>query len=167
MATDCTTTAVFQVSSIAGNVVSHATGGACLPGNASNDLLKSYTNGQVYPVRTISYYIKTNPSNQPALYIKVGAVEEMIAGIEQMQILYGVDTDAVLDGSPNFYVSADNVPDWRKVVSVRVSLLVASPENNLTDKPLSYTYNGLTKTPTDRRLRRVFTSTIALRNRLS
>jgi type IV pilus assembly protein PilW len=172
--TDCTNTAVFQVSAIAGTVLSHSAGICATPGNASNDLGKTYVNGQVYPINTIRYYIKLNPGNQPALYIKKGVkAEEMIEGIEQMQILYGADTDVNPDGTPNpdgtanFYVTADKIADWRTVVSVRISLLVVSLDDNLTDKPVSYTYNGLLKTPNDRRLRKVFTSTIALRNSFS
>jgi len=54
-----------------------------------------------------------------------------------------------------------------QVVSIRISLLVRSMDDNLTLVPRAYTYNGTTTTPADRRLRRVFSSTIAVRNRLS
>ena len=85
-----------------------------------------------------------------------------------MQILYGEDTPilSIYDGWANYYVPANNVVNWEKVVSVRVSLLVKSIDDNLAVQPLAYTYNGTTSTPTDRRLRRIFTTTIALRNRL-
>jgi type IV pilus assembly protein PilW len=55
--------------------------------------------------------------------------------------------------------------NWPNVVSVRISLLVQSPEDNLVDAPQTYTFNSVTTTPADRRLRHVFTSTIGLRNR--
>jgi len=89
---------------------------------------------------------------------------------------------------------------WTRVVSVRISLLAVTIDNNLTDEPQPYFYNGTTitkanlsasgsgskaisvlKTDTsqlcppsgtncqpadDRRLHRVFSSTIAIRNRL-
>jgi type IV pilus assembly protein PilW len=93
-------------------------------------------------------------------------VIDLVEGIENMQILYGVDTSS--DGAPNYYVPANNVtnPNWPKVVSIRISLLAATLDDNLTTQPQPYTYNGTTTTPTDRKIRRVFTSTIALRNRL-
>jgi type IV pilus assembly protein PilW len=91
---------------------------------------------------------------------------DFIEGIQDMQILYGVDTDS--DGTPNYYVAANNVTNsnWPKVVSIRISLLGVTLDDNLTAHPVPYTYNGVTTTPTDRKIRRVFNTTIALRNRL-
>jgi type IV pilus assembly protein PilW len=104
------------------------------------------------------------------------AVGELVEGVENMQILYGVDTDMIPvkpfgDGVANYYTegTAANFPaatDWAKVVSVRVSLLLQTVEDNIASQPLSYTYNGATITATDRRIRRVFNSTFALRNRI-
>ncbi len=96
------------------------------------------------------------------------ANDALIEGIEDMQIEYGEDTDAVADGTPNYYVNAASIIDMDRVVSVRISLLVRSIDNNLTSAPIAYVYNGISTTPAtgDRRLRRVFTSTIVLRNRL-
>jgi type IV pilus assembly protein PilW len=166
---DCTSAAVFQVSAITGYILSHTTGGACSPGNLSGDLGRPYMGGQVYPINTISYYVRNNPGNQPSLYRRVGLndAEELVEGIENMQILYGVDTDTPFNG-PNYYSTANNITntDWSKVVSVRISLLAVSIDNNLAAQPHPYSYNGTTTTPTDRKIRRVFNTTIALRNRL-
>ena len=82
-----------------------------------------------------------------------------------MQVTYGEDTDG--DKSPNYFVTAPNVTDWEKVVAARITLLLRSSDNNITQSNQTYTYNGTTTTATDRRLRRVFTTTIAIRNRLS
>ena len=93
----------------------------------------------------------------------------MVEGIENMQILYGVDTDDPGDHVPNYYVPANPgwaATDWAKVVSIRISLLAVTLDDNLTSQPMAYTYNGVTTTPTDHRVRRVFNATIALRNRL-
>lgn len=102
-----------------------------------------------------------------------GTATELIEGVEDMQISYGMDTDA--DGVANQYVSpavirADCVSNnnstcWRKVSSVRIALLLATVENRITTSPQSYDFNGTTNiTPTDYRLRREFLSIIALRN---
>lgn len=91
---------------------------------------------------------------------------ELFEGIENMQILYGEDTDN--DFTPDYYVDANNVVNMPGVVSIRVNLLVVSLENNLSTAPVNYQFNGNTVTPPtgDHRLRREFSSTIAVRNRL-
>lgn len=135
--------------------------------------------------RSYTYFLQLGASGQPALWrldnnkpVLAGSnPEELIEGIENMQTTYGVDTDAagaVGSGTPNYYVSANNVAaaDWPKVVSIRISLLAATVDDNLTAQPVPYTYNGVTTTTTsvppvtDRRIRRVFNTTIAIRNRL-
>ena len=55
--------------------------------------------------------------------------------------------------------------DIDRVVSLRLSMLVRSIENNLSSASTSYTFNGATITPDDRYLRKVFTTTITLRNK--
>jgi type IV pilus assembly protein PilW len=125
-----------------------------------------------------AYY--THASSTIAYKINGGVLQQntngqnnpLVEGIENMQILYGVDTDATPDGTPNYYVSANTVPNMAKVVSIRISLLAATLDDNLAAQPLAYKYNGTTydttTTPavTDRKIRRVFNATIALRNRL-
>lgn len=92
---------------------------------------------------------------------------DIVEGIENMQILYGEDTDATPDGVANYYVPAGSVVNMANVVSLRVSLLASTLDDNLTSAPVDYLYNSSsTTTPTDRKIRKVFTSTIVLRNRL-
>jgi len=126
--------------------------------NASGTGVNCYTD----PSSTISYKINAGVLQQNTH----GQNNDLIEGIENMQILYGVDTDS--DKTPNYYVPANNVADMTKVFSIRISLLTVSLDDNLTIQPQPYTYNGITTTPTDHKnkIRRVFTSTIALRNRL-
>jgi type IV pilus assembly protein PilW len=100
----------------------------------------------------------------------------LVEGVENMQVLYGYDADMTAanpkgDGVANYYVkgNAANLPkgeDWAKVVSVRISLLLQTVEDNIASEQLPYTYNGGTVVAGDRRIRRVFTTTIALRNRI-
>lgn len=93
--------------------------------------------------------------------------QPLIEGVEDMQILYGVANG---DQNANRYVVAPAAgsPDWANVVSARVCLLLRSTEDNLVDQPLNYQdCNGDPKTAPDRRLRRAFTATINLRNRIN
>lgn len=87
------------------------------------------------------------------------STQPILENVEDMQILYGEKK-----GSNLAYVSAANVQNWDNVFSVRISLLLGTAENNLVQTPQPYTINGVTTTPTDRRLYRVFTTTVALRN---
>ncbi len=147
---------------------------------------------EVFIYRAYTYFIRESTSGAPNRSLwRLDSTKatsgsnpvELIEGIEDMQILYGVDGDddddgnsatSAPDGPANYYVSADNVPDidlngtpdWYRVISIRVSLLAVSLDDNLSTQPVPYTYNGVTTTPTDRKIRRVFNSTIVLRNRL-
>jgi type IV pilus assembly protein PilW len=174
--TDCNTAVVFHVQNTASNKVVYMSGKckATMPvGNkALPDMANTYTGGQLYVMNTLSYYVRDNPNHNPALYRKTGTQDaaELVEGVEQMQILYGIDTDTPVDGAPNYYLSAADISasDWHNVVSVRINLLAVTLDN-VTDKPISYSYNGTTITPPfgDRHLRRVFSSTFALRNHSS
>lgn len=87
-----------------------------------------------------------------SLWQKVGmaAPVELIQGVENMQILYGVDTTLTDDvANPNQYVVAAGVPDARQVVSVRVTLTVNSIDQ-VTDDNATLT--------------RTFSKTILVRN---
>ena len=98
--------------------------------------------------------------------------EELLEGVESMQLLYGVDQDG--DGIANRYFKADAVSanDWSNVVSVRIGLLLAS-ENGLRDSTDNDVYRvadtdiGTTGTVThlqDRRKRYVSSTTVTIRN---
>jgi len=110
-----------------------------------------------------AYKIYTNP--YPTLYKSFNGIwRPLIDGIQNMQILYGIDSDG--DYAANYYVAANNVANMQQVVSLRISLLVVTLDDYLATQPLAYTYNGVTTTPADRKIRRVINTTIAIRNRL-
>jgi len=113
-----------------------------------------------------------NRSNLASLYVqklgkngKLGTSEEILEGLESMQIQYGEDTNN--DNSPNYYVSADEVSNWANVVSIRLSLFMRSFKDNLLAEPQNINFNGakVRISDGDSYLRRVYSSTIALRNR--
>jgi type IV pilus assembly protein PilW len=94
--------------------------------------------------------------------------QELVPDVDNMQILYGVDSDA--DGSANVYqritdvIAADQLD---MVVSVRIWLLMRSPTaTSLTVAAATYKLAGVDYTYTDRFARRVLYSTINLRNRV-
>nr|WP_148262103.1 PilW family protein [Methylomonas methanica] len=140
--------------------------------NSSNNLSKAYgTDAELYLFRSFTYFIRTNAGGEPALWRldntkATGGANpiELIEGIENLQISYGEDTDN--DNTPNYYVAANSVVDMAKVVSVNIDLLTRTLDNNLASLPLTYIYNDTSTTATDRRIRRAFSSTVGLRNRL-
>ncbi len=111
-----------------------------------------------------------------------GAVQELVEGIESIQVLFGEDTDG--DRVPNVYVSGDMVSNWTRVVSVRIGLLAYTQASEtatgeyggVRDEGQQYDVNGTVLTskvgadPTKNEIeakrvkRRVFTTTVALRN---
>ncbi|MCP4331661.1 MAG: hypothetical protein GY785_03305 [Gammaproteobacteria bacterium] len=118
----------------------------------------------VTELQTVTYSI-ANANGQPSLFrTEFGVAQEMVEGVEDMQILYGVDSSG--DGFANQYVTSNNVADFDDVVSIRIMLLLQSLSDFVTEVPQTYTFNGATGPAADRRLRQVFTTTIALRNRI-
>jgi type IV pilus assembly protein PilW len=171
--TDCGGAAIFQVSSFnAGSgEIAHGTDAGFVPGNASDDLDRRFPDGsQVFTLRTTSYFIAPSVAGTgPALWRRDGdaAAVELAAGIENLQVLYGEDTDG--NRAPDAYVAADAVVDWRRVVSIQVALLVAGVQDNVAEgDPREFTLLDEVVGPfTDGRLRRVINFTVALRNRLT
>lgn len=128
-----------------------------------------------------TYFVGTNPAGGRSLYrASVDGVEELVDNVEDIDIVYGVDTSLPEpDDIADAYVRADQMvaapatPNWGQVVSVRVSLVVVGPEGNVTTNAQTYALRDTNgdgipdaQTAPDRRLRQVFTTTVALRNRV-
>ena len=177
---DCENGDLFQITDISGKVLVHAAG---TNANKLPDLQKAYTAGaRVYNAREITFSIQNDPSSgAPTLYREVigEGAQPLVEGIENMQILYGEDTDADADGAngdgtANRYVDfgVDDDFDPDRIVSVRISLLARSINNNLTTEPSPYIYPPWANPPIsttpdkdDKHLRKIFTTTITLRNK--
>ncbi|SJM93342.1 PilW family protein [Crenothrix polyspora] len=90
----------------------------------------------------------------------------LISNAIKLVMRYGVDSDA--DNAANYYADATQVTTalWQHVVSIRLSVVVRSEEDFLTNTHLSYQVEGTSYTATDYRLYKTFVTTIALRNQL-
>lgn len=182
IATDCQTAAVFQATgpTTPDKTLVHNTGVAGVaPGNCSKSLSfttpacgvaagKEFPEGsKIYKMLNNLYYVAANPAGEPALYrqgLVKGAplAEELVEGVEDIRVNYGLDTNG--DRAVDSTVATAAVANWDQVQTVQVSLLMRS-DNNTVDRPQTYTFNGATTTPTDRRIRKVFNATIAVRSR--
>lgn len=158
--------------------------------NTFADLDAPYSeDSRVHGLESIAYFVantgRVNSRNEPirALYrqtdqltntaVPTLVVEELIEGIESMQILYGEQ----LANDNVRYVTANNVADFESVRNIKIGLLVSS--NNEVSPTLdntTYDLHGSSIAPEgtagaatthriDRRLRRVFSTTVNIRNR--
>ncbi len=178
---DCSGVDVAKVTtaSASGGIetLAHVQGGGTDGENAAGDLSKDYdANAEVMRLVTRAYYVGTGASGEPALMsmdMEKGvwnAPQELIEGIESMQILYGEDTPPA-NGSADDYRLPANVTDWSRVVSIRVGLLARTPTESGQDVD-GKTYSLLSdsgtiddfNSPSDKRQRRIFSSTIQVRN---
>lgn len=173
---DCIISTIFQVSGTpdATGTLTHGAGGS--PGNVNNTLAKVYGSGaEVYKLASTTFYIAPSQfSSNPSLWRIVGtnAPEELVENVERLKVYYGMDPTVGTDNTkrdyaPNSYIPANGTGiDMSKVISIRISMLMRSANDNVTKAYQSYTFDGSTTTATDYRLRSVFSTTISLRNRV-
>ncbi len=90
----------------------------------------------------------------------------LIGNLQQLKALYGVDSTN--DYAADYYTTADlvTVAFWDNVISVQLSLVLKSEEDKIASTNTSYTVNGVTTTASDKRIYRVFGTSIGLRNLL-
>jgi type IV pilus assembly protein PilW len=186
LVTNCTDAADLFQNRSGGNNVNKA-GGNCTnpgPGNRSgSDMLDwstSYDDRmQVYRVRVHAYYIGLDAgSGVPGLYrydLSTGIIgtvhEELVRGVENMQVRYGMSLPAELGGdgqSVDFWLSGNQVTDWGLLVAVHVGLLVRSddaPDAQSSQQTFNLAGASVTS-PADTGLRKRFNVTVALRNQV-
>lgn len=185
MATDCAGRAVLFRRGNQGKSNNVQPGGPALPQRYRN----LGEEGEMARGIQAAYFIGVPSSGIPTLMRQVindsssadltlEAVE-LVPGVENMQVLYGVDTTGTRGASGHFsvdrYVTANEVTaiaDWNSVRAVRISLLVRSEENlhdvddPVRDFSLQRTNVSVDiQDELDRRNRRTFSTTIQLRNR--
>lgn len=177
MLSNCARVLVFQATNLqltGSDVVNVVHGASGSPGNAVSSWNTASGVGTVSPgeevlkLQTVVYYIGTSTrTGRSGLFRRVGGgnPSEIIEDVDSMSLVYGVDTGA--DHVPDVYRRANAVADWTKVSAVRVQLLLSTPDQNvLPTAQTGLTFNdSQAVTTTDRRLRQIFSSTIALRNR--
>lgn len=176
---NCSTADVFTATTVTATAITHNDAGENNPITTG-----SYSDGlsSVYRLVSNRYFVakttRNTASNTPisALFRTDinGTTTELVDGIEYMEVLYG---ERLENNNLRYVPANDGALDMSRVVSVRLGLLLVSDEAVLeADDTRDYqlvtgttisnaasgaaTYNG-----TDRRMRRVFTTTVQLRNR--
>lgn len=166
---------IFQNRS-ADNANNITRGNTGTPGNKNpggNNFSHTFTSDmEILTLQSATYYIGNGANGQPALRrisypLGASVNEELVDGIWDMQILYGI---ADINKQVTSYVIANSAwvaADWAKVVSVQINLLAVSAEANVIEGANQViSFNGADVTIPNRRLAKVFTTTIGIRNRL-
>jgi len=167
---------IFMNISTSPTQLTRGTGSGFEPGNiipSDNEWTQLWQGDtQIMGVQSRAYYIGEGAGGGPSLWrISYNnglsnplVPEELVEGIENLQILFGVDTDD--DGIIDSYNTAQNV-SHAQVASIQLGMIVASDAESLsTAKARTLNVIGtFVKTPNDRRLRYVFSSTTKLRNK--
>ena len=196
MLTDCERVAIFQINSTSGGsgptTITHTPAGSIgnicsVWGSPQCPQGRIFTNGAEVGVLQVSvFYVGRGADGTSSLFEQrfdagVPQVQpnELVSGIENMQVLYGVDTDADKPaGKPSHnadtYLPANLVTDWTRVVSARISLLARTynvdrtavdTTQDLSTYNLADTLIKPVANANDKQRRRVFNVTIKLRNR--
>jgi type IV pilus assembly protein PilW len=122
------------------------------------------------------------------------AAEEMMEGVEDMQLTFGIDNVGNADGIIDIYKAANDLAgaapntaalwssawnswdyvtlvlpavshnEYSLVRAVRYSLLMRTESDNLLRTPQQLSYNGAIFVSPDKRLRQVFTGTVGIRS---
>ena len=188
---DCLSATVFHASAVARDTPTPGSATVRTSPTSLNQapMLHVYTPGQtvLYRAESLIYYVGTNAEGTSSLYRvrytvvpggagAYGPPEEMVSGIENMQILYGFDRQTDIARPPTGFIDSQSValdnadPErWLRLGAVQIGLLAVSdpataPQAEDANRPVSL---GVTfDAPNDTRLRTVYQSTIAVRNRL-
>jgi len=187
---DCGRASIFKPSSISGNTINIGTN---LNARFVADGTDTTTAATVHRLVSNTYFVAENNEGIPALYrVNSNTVtptdataDELIAGVESIQLAFGV-----VNGAGNrvrYYTSTEDlVTDGitsSDIVNVRIALIVRSEEAVLSEVgedsfSVFASLNGVDESgvgdseeldidvPQDRILRKVFSSTVRLRNNL-
>lgn len=122
-----------------------------------------------------TFTIAPGANGSPALFCTSGGglptlTAEVVADVDNMQVLYGEDTDAGLsqDWIPNKFVPLTGVANLNNILAVRVALLFSTnhPSTRTDSDTATYDLNGVVLGPfNDRQIRRVVVWNINVRNR--
>ena len=159
----------------------------CSATPAGGELGLSYPAGStIMRFSSNAYFVKNSPNTGlPSLFretlVAVGSSatsqsREFVSGVEDFQIIYGVDNDATADNTIDRYYSAANITDlvgdvgngyvgWDRVLSARFTLILRSmrpvyAENTSVNLGDGDIFN-------DRYMRQKVSSTVKIRNRVA
>ncbi|KTD74298.1 PilW family protein [Legionella tucsonensis] len=163
---DCVKSSVFLVTNIAGTTISHGAGVGQYENSSSTFSLNYQAGAQFIPLQQTTFFVGQGQGGQRALMrgILTGTgwtIQPLVPGVEVMKVQYGIGGS----GTISQYVTADAVPNWAQVYSIRLGFLIAGQvaSGNLNTTQYNVLDTSVT-VPNDNRLRHVYEINIALRN---
>lgn len=163
------------------------------PTGAGGERENSADYGSLLPVHRyemVVYYVAIGAGGEPALFRRrlnpantttaLGDPEELVPGVESLQVVMGLISLPRAADQPEGYATANQISavapsttaaasaNWRRVVSARVGLLMRSQlPASRQEADITHNVAGTQITPaaTDRRLRHVYETQVSLRNR--
>lgn len=193
VATNCEFADIFQVRSVTETKLDYDAQSGMTPGNDPGSLRNAegnYRNGRVHPVTGERYFVRILEDGRPALmYQRLNTsnssageylpAQELVTGIERMAIQLGIDSngDGDIDSWEDLRDSSlSNAQEHAdEALGMRVSLLVSSRTDRVTESPVIYCFPAWgdcdeggedRETADDRRIYRVYSSSMGIRNRL-
>ncbi|MFD1217982.1 PilW family protein [Microbulbifer celer] len=113
-----------------------------------------------------TYFIAEGAPGSNSLFMRDenGNTQELVPGIEDMQVSYGRDTSG--DGIVNIWQAAEaNLNNMAQVTAVKLQLLVTSDEPAGVDTQTITELDGTETTYSDGQLRKLYVATVKVRNR--
>jgi type IV pilus assembly protein PilW len=184
--TDCINADLFKATNVSnngGNGNSNVTIAHASNSNTTNRLSKIYNaDAEVMGFQSLVYFVRASSRTTPngsainSLWVQArnlgsGATPmatELVEGVENIQISYGEDTDD--DQDIDVYRNAADVSNWAAALSVRIELLLHSLDDNIVGSSGEFVQNTLiyngAAVASDQRLRQVYSTAVAIRNRL-
>lgn len=145
----------------------HFTSSSSLPSS-----LGSGTTDWEYYVNIFYVREKSATDTTPVLYryyLQPGATptmtaEPLVEDIEYFHVQFGIDTDS--DGTANYYTYTPSSSELGKALSARIYVLVRAgkPTRGYTNSKTYNFGNGVTKTANDSYYRRLYTTTVIMKN---
>lgn len=175
---NCQASELFRGSlSGGGTIITHAA-----TSNDSASFANVYgSEATVTALNSVVYFVARRAgSANPSLYRRffngrLATVEELVPNVEAITFHYGENTANTLGTPPEPTYRADiyrtdptTVTDWSRVVSVRMGLILVSEENNqapTANQSVAW-IDGTYTPPNDRRVRRAYSTTVSIRNRM-
>ena len=174
---DCASTDVFLVSAVNANSLAHTTTAFSKGYDAGAQISRFIANRYYIAMGTNgpSLFRHTYSQDKEDLDADTDTMEfliqdqELIEGVENMQILYGVDNnDDLLADSFETATNVDAAGGWDNVVSVKIALLLRTVNEDTSYEVDTRTYQLLDVNydpVDDQRRRRVYNATVQIRNR--
>jgi type IV pilus assembly protein PilW len=180
LVSDCNRSEIFRATSMP---ITTSIYGLVTENTSSTHFVNGYSAGAtISPLISSTYFLATpTGATTTSLYRRnfngfTATFEELVKNVEAISFHYGENTTinpatATPGYVPDIYrTNATAVTDWSRVVSVRIGLIMVSEDTNVTagaDPTINWIDNTYTPlSTTDGRLRRAYTTTVSIRNRM-